>query len=333
MKKKHKHPEHVNHERWLISYADFITLLFAFFVVMFAVSQTDQSKAASFSESFSDAVGLTAFPHNGHGIMQGSPATSVTEATADRGAEQQRAVDLEELYAVLRRATTTEGMSAVQVIRRRNEFVLRMPENIFFDSGDYSLKAEAIPMLRTITDSLRQRSVDIRVEGHTDNRPIHTARFRSNWDLSTARATAVLTEILVGDGFPPDRMSAAGYGEFHPIASNDTELGRQQNRRVDLVVSLHANTGDAGAAPLTADPFSDMAFLPARDAAAPLAAADGAVDAAIADAAATDAAVTDAQAVDAAITDAAVTDVPVAEHGHEAHAAPEHGHGAHTSAH
>jgi chemotaxis protein MotB len=110
MKKKHKHPEHVNHERWLISYADFITLLFAFFVVMFAVSQTDQSKAASFSESFSDAVGLTAFPHNGHGIMQGAPATSVTEATADRGSEQQRAVDLEELYAVLRRATTSDGM-------------------------------------------------------------------------------------------------------------------------------------------------------------------------------------------------------------------------------
>jgi chemotaxis protein MotB len=314
MKKKHKHPEHVNHERWLISYADFITLLFAFFVVMFAVSQTDQSKAASFSESFSDAVGLTAFPHNGHGIMQGAPATSVTEATADRGSEQQRAVDLEELYAVLRRATTSDGMSAVQVIRRRNEFVLRMPENIFFDSGDYSLKAEAIPMLRTITDSLRQRSVDIRVEGHTDNRPIHTARFRSNWDLSTARATAVLTEILVGNAFPPDRMSAAGYGEFHPIASNDTDLGRQQNRRVDLVVSLHANTGDAGLAPQPADPFSDLAMLPARDAA---------------DAAAPDAA--DAAAPD--VADAAAPDAD-ADHGHQAHApAAEHGHDSHTSAH
>ena len=318
MKKKHKHPEHVNHERWLISYADFITLLFAFFVVMFAVSQTDQSKAASFSESFSDAVGLTAFPHNGHGIMQGAAAPSVTEATADRGAEQQRAVDLEELYAVLRRTTTSEGMSAVQVIRRRNEFVLRMPENIFFDSGDYSLKAEAIPMLRTITDSLRQRSVDIRVEGHTDNRPIHTARFRSNWDLSTARATAVLTELLVGDPFPPDRMSAAGYGEFHPIASNDTDLGRQQNRRVDLVVSLHANPGDAGVAPQPADPFSAMGMLPSRDAAAPLAATDAA------DAAPSPEAPADAQAVDTAH----------AEHGHEEHApAAEHGHEAHTSAH
>jgi len=325
MKKKHKHPEHVNHERWLISYADFITLLFAFFVVMFAVSQTDQSKAASFSESFSDAVGLTAFPHNGHGIMQGATAPSVTEATADHGAEQQRAVDLEELYAVLRRTTTSEGMSAVQVIRRRNEFVLRMPENIFFDSGDYSLKAEAVPMLRTITDSLRQRSVDIRVEGHTDNRPIHTARFRSNWDLSTARATAVLTELLVGDPFPPDRMSAAGYGEFHPIASNDTDLGRQQNRRVDLVVSLHANTGDAGVAPQPADPF-DMAFMGVRDAAAPLAATD---------AAATDATATDATATDAPSDDApSATDAAPAEHGHEAHGhADEHGHGSHTSAH
>lgn len=325
MKKKHKHPEHVNHERWLISYADFITLLFAFFVVMFAVSQTDQSKAASFSESFSDAVGLTAFPHNGHGIMQGAAAPSVTEATADRGAEQQRAVDLEELYAVLRRTTTSEGMSAVQVIRRRNEFVLRMPENIFFDSGDYSLKAEAIPMLRTITDSLRQRSVDIRVEGHTDNRPIHTARFRSNWDLSTARATAVLTELLVGDPFPPERMSAAGYGEFHPIAGNDTDLGRQQNRRVDLVVSLHANSGDAGVAPQPADPFSDLALFPARDAAAPLAATDAAVDAQS----------NDAPTVDAQPDDAhAASEAAPAEHGHEAHAhAAEHGHDSHTSAH
>jgi chemotaxis protein MotB len=172
-------------------------------------------------------------------------------------------------------------------------------------------------MLRTITDSLRQRSVDIRVEGHTDNRPIHTARFRSNWDLSTARATAVLTEILVGNAFPPDRMSAAGYGEFHPIASNDTDLGRQQNRRVDLVVSLHANTGDAGLAPQPADPFSDLAKLPARDA-ADAAAPD------VADAAAPDA----ADAADAAAPDAD------ADHGHQAHApAAEHGHDSHTSAH
>jgi hypothetical protein len=118
-------------------------------------------------------------------------------------------------------------------------------------------------------------------------------------------------------------MSAAGYGEFHPIASNDTDLGRQQNRRVDLVVSLHANTGDAGLAPQPADPFSDLAMLPARDAAAPLAATDAAVDAQ------SDAA--DAAAPD--VADAAAPDAD-ADHGHQAHApAAEHGHDSHTSAH
>ncbi len=239
--RKKKHPEHVNHERWLVSYADFITLLFAFFVVMFAVSQVDSNKVGRFTESFSKAVGIAVFPYSGRGILpgiEGVLAEPRRQGTNDPPPE----VNLEELRAVLISATSTDsGMADIQVIRRRNEFVLRLPETILFASGDDSVKEAAMRTLRTLASMLRTRPVDVRVEGHTDNRPIRTSRFRSNWELSTARATAVLVWMLEGEGLAPDRASAAGYGEFHPIAANDTDTGRALNRRVDVVVSIHAN--------------------------------------------------------------------------------------------
>ena len=243
--RKKKHPEHVNHERWLVSYADFITLLFAFFVVMFAVSQVDSNKVGRFTESFSKAVGIAVFPYSGHGILPGIEGV-VTE-TRQRGSNDPPIeVNLEELHAILLSAAARdEGMADIQIIRRRNEFVLRLPETILFASGDDSVKEAAIRTLRALAVMLRARPVDVRVEGHTDNRPIRTSRFRSNWELSTARATAVLLVMLDGEGLAPERASAAGYGEFHPIAPNDTDAGRSLNRRVDVVVSIHVDAPDA----------------------------------------------------------------------------------------
>lgn len=267
--RKKKHPEHVNHERWLVSYADFITLLFAFFVVMFAVSQVDSKKVGRFTESFSRAVGIGVFHHNGQGILPGieSVIADPRDEGNVHGAPQ---VNLNDLHAMLLAVTEQdEAMADIQVIRRRNEFVLRLPETILFASGDDSVKDPAIRALRLLAARLRARAVDVRVEGHTDNRPIRTSRFRSNWELSTARATAVLSWMIEPDGLAPARTSAAGYGEFHPIAANDTDSGRRQNRRVDLVVSVHAEA-----------PEEEVVFDARQDGGAPDAPADAATAAA-----------------------------------------------------
>jgi len=114
--------------------------------------------------------------------------------------------------------------------------VIRVPERLFFDSGDASVHPEVIPILNVLAQSLEKIPNSIRVEGHTDNVPINTARFPSNWELSTARATAIIRHFLTHFHFDPNRLSAAGYAEFRPVAVNTNPEGRLQNRRVDVVI-------------------------------------------------------------------------------------------------
>jgi chemotaxis protein MotB len=118
----------------------------------------------------------------------------------------------------------------------RDGLVISLREAGFFDSGSATPKAEAMPTLRTIANRLGATPYDLRIEGHTDNVPIHNAEFDSNWELSSARATRLARLLLEMKAIPPDRLSAAGYAEFHPVASNETAAGRAENRRVDLVV-------------------------------------------------------------------------------------------------
>jgi len=257
MARKKKHPEHVNHERWLVSYADFITLLFAFFVVMFAVSQVDSTKVGHFTESFSKAVGIDMFPQAGRGLLAGSPEGTPEEP--DPANSSLLPPELVTLKAALATAEAREELENVQILRRRNELVLRLADGVLFESGTDALEERAGRIIARLAAELRGKPLDIRVEGHTDDRPIKTARFRSNWDLSTARATAVVAR-LAAEGVEPPRLSAAGYGEFHPIAPNGTDDGRKQNRRVDLVVS----------AAMVAEPFADEPVAPLpNDAGAP----------------------------------------------------------------
>lgn len=240
MARKKKHPEHVNHERWLVSYADFITLLFAFFVVMFAVSQVDAKKLGRFTESFSKAVGIDVFPESGSSLLPHSPTPSVTPVEAPGPSLPQELEQLRGKLVELERAQKLPGN--LGVIVRRDELVIRLPEDLLFDAGDDALKEPMKRSLEPLAHELATHKVDVRVEGHTDDRPIHTARFRSNWDLSTARATAVVV-VLAADGVAPNALAAAGYGEFRPIASNDAEAGRKRNRRVDIVVGVRHTDG------------------------------------------------------------------------------------------
>lgn len=235
MARKKKHPEHVNHERWLISYADFITLLFAFFVVMFAVSQVDSAKVGRFTESFSKAIGIDTFPESGAGLLPGGAiAAQLEQAPPKPGALPPELESLREKLDTLRKSA--ELPPNLQVLRRRNELVIRLSESLFFAAGDDALKPPSVEAMQKLAAELEPRKVDIRIEGHTDDRPIRTTRFRSNWDLSTARATAVIA-VLAEAKIAAPRLSAVGYGEFHPVGSNATPEGRRMNRRVDIVVS------------------------------------------------------------------------------------------------
>lgn len=260
--RKKKHPEHVNHERWLVSYADFITLLFAFFVVMFATSQVDTQKVGRFTESFQKAVGIDVFPENGKTMLGGNAAIAAT--TVNGKGQEMLPMELEELRATFEKKTERAEMTGVEVIVRRNELVLRLADNVVFDSGTDEIRGPARTVLSRIAADLKARHVAIRVEGHTDDRPIKNARFHSNWDLSTARATAVVADFI-GARIEPERLSAAGYAEFHPLASNATAEGRAQNRRVDIIVSVEptepvtiADEQDAGA-DLDAESASNVA--------------------------------------------------------------------------
>ncbi len=236
MARKKKHEEHVNHERWLISYADFITLLFAFFVVMFASSQVDAKKMGRFTESFSKAVGIEVFPTSGTAIIGGEEAL-ITEEKVKEKSNDMLPEELESLRtALVERAKGDADVGGVKVLARQHELVLRLADTMIFDSGNDHMTDASRKVLRVIAGELKSRAVSIRIEGHTDDRPIATARFPSNWELSTARAMAVIRE-LAGGKIEPDRLSAAGYAQFHPIADNTTPEGRAQNRRVDLVIS------------------------------------------------------------------------------------------------
>jgi chemotaxis protein MotB len=240
MARKKKHAEHVNHERWLVSYADFITLLFAFFVVMFAVSQVDSKKVGRFTESFSKAVGIDLFPESGQGLMAGGETE--THAVVPDARSHMPASLLNLQIQLEAKAKANELPKGLQIIQRRTEIVVRLSENLLFDAGDDTLKPAAEKAIEVVARELAPRAVDVRVEGHTDDRPIRTVRFRSNWDLSTGRATAVVN-VLSKNGLAPERLSAAGYGEFHPVAPNATDDGRRQNRRVDIVVSVTQTEG------------------------------------------------------------------------------------------
>jgi chemotaxis protein MotB len=251
MARKHKHPEHVNHERWLVSYADFITLLFAFFVVMFAVSQVDSKKLGRFTESFKEATEWQVFNQGGQGLLPGGQDSKavgepkVGSTVMGLAAEAQEFSDQKKSIrrALAQRATVTPSLAGLRLVDARDELVLRLPERLLFDRAEAALHEEGRQALLAIVDELAPRAVRIRIEGHTDSTPIHTAKFPSNWELSMARAMTCVGVMLDAKKIPPERLAAAGYSEHHPVASNDTVEGKAQNRRVDVVVIAQPQAG------------------------------------------------------------------------------------------
>jgi chemotaxis protein MotB len=239
---KKKHPEHVNHERWLVSYADFITLLFAFFVVLFASSQVDQKKETQLSEAMQSAfTPLGAF--DAHSRTPPLSQNSSASINATPIALPLPTINIETAEETEKRLNKlfTEEIAAGQILPgsvtmhvTAEGLVISLHEAGFFASGSAEVRDTSIPMLLRLAAILPVGPE--RIEGHTDNVPIHTTQFATNWELSTARATAITRLLLKNGHIDPANVSAAGYAEFHPITTNATESGRAQNRRVDIIL-------------------------------------------------------------------------------------------------
>jgi chemotaxis protein MotB len=238
---------HANHERWLVSYADFITLLFAFFVVMFASSQTDRAKAQAVSDAVKAALEKGGVPPKVREILGGSPddlgrgnaqmkGAGGAKAKAEPPPEKQ-ASELAPSMQYLNKVLAKEiHAGEIELHLEPRGLVVSLRQAAFFPSGEDVVNSAAYPSFDKIAQVVRELPNPMRLEGHTDSVPIHNPRFRSNWELSAARSIAVLELLATRYGVPRGRMAIAGYADTVPVASNDDEEGRRHNRRVDLVI-------------------------------------------------------------------------------------------------
>jgi chemotaxis protein MotB len=243
MSRKKKH-EHVNHERWLVSYADFITLLFAFFVVLFSSGQANKAKQSALSAAMQSAftpMGIFEAHSKTPPLTDNHSAPPVAvPAAMPLPLPSVRTESTEETEKQLNRMLAQQIAAghippgSVTMRITPDGLVISLHEIGFFPSGSADIRPASIPMLASLAAALP--SGPLRIEGHTDNVPIHNAQFASNWELSTARATAIARLLLEHGHIDPANLSAAGYAEFHPVASNDTAEGRAQNRRVDIIL-------------------------------------------------------------------------------------------------
>jgi chemotaxis protein MotB len=265
--RKKKIEEHENHERWLVSYADFITLLFAFFVVMYAISSVNEGKYRVLSDTMVEAfseklvekkqmpVPLLTEERSEGGLLargeqeelpQGTQAENLQppatpSSTADTEAADNRLwVVASNLDSALQDFVDRQ---LVKINFQGDKIEIQLSSKMLFDSGSARLSPDARKAFRDIAIIVRPLKNSIYVEGHTDNVPIKTLAFPSNWELSAARAASVV-EYLFRQGVDPTRLAAIGYGEFRPVSSNDTEEGRSKNRRVTLLLR-----SDKGAMP------------------------------------------------------------------------------------
>jgi chemotaxis protein MotB len=232
VRRKRKPEEHENLERWLITYADLITLLLAFFIMMYTFSKHD-------SEKYKELTGHL------KSIFTGGSSVAAAGAAAGNvpfdislkvpGSAQDVKERLEEEIKKL--AGTDALEKKISVITDERGIVIRVLDEAFFDLGKADLKQGAKRTLDTIAPVIAAVDNPLRVEGHTDDIPIATSEFRSNWELSVRRATEVVRYLVEKHDLTPRRISAVGYAEYHPVAPNDTAENRSRNRRIEIIVS------------------------------------------------------------------------------------------------
>jgi chemotaxis protein MotB len=266
-RKKAKHEEESGSERWLVSYADFITLLFAFFTTLYAISTVDAQKMGKMVTSMQTAFDSAVFNSGSRSLSMSQGSGGVSTFSRDvlqsltpasgvnphdisiKGMEDLKSTSsgmkpvLSGEKAMGRLKRKVESLLGADILKgtvrlhiEPRGMIISLGEKGVFDSGSDLIKPEGRVLLDTVATSLANIGNYIRIEGHTDNVPISNSRFPSNWELSAARATGVLTYMVAKFGLPPEALAVAGYGEYRPTASNDTEEGKARNRRVDIVV-------------------------------------------------------------------------------------------------
>jgi chemotaxis protein MotB len=231
---KKKHEEHENHERWLVSYADFITLLFAFFVVMYSISSVNEGKFRTVSDSIKAALNPIV-----------SPATTSMPFTigqnkavkVDPTIESVKEPAMRRLRQIIHSLKEETHLDIITLKELTNgDIVLTLPETGLFRSGESVLRPEAYPFIQAISDVLIELDRHVRVEGHTDNVPIATTQFPSNWELSATRAVTVVRAFSEQYGVSADHLTAVGHADSRPLTDNLTPENRAKNRRVEIVV-------------------------------------------------------------------------------------------------
>lgn len=239
MARRRRHEEHENHERWLVSYADFITLLFAFFVVMYSISSINEGKYKILSETLTGVFNQPDRSIKPIPVGDERPRTTEPDRSmVDEAASQQIAASTLQNIADSIRDAFGGLLQSDQLKVRGNELwiEIELSSGLLFPSGDALPNDEAFEIIEKIAKILAPYGNPVHVEGFTDNQPIKTAQYPTNWELSTARAASIV-RMLAMDGVDPSRLAAVGYGEFQPVADNGTAEGRARNRRVVLVVS------------------------------------------------------------------------------------------------
>lgn len=261
MSRKHRHEEHEEHvdESWLIPYADLLTLLLALFIVLYAVSAVDAKKFEEMSEAFSIALNTGSGVLDQPTINKEGPSSTKTQRDTEKEKEQeqqdaesrreelikQEQEDLEKLKKSLDDYIKKSGLtSELETKLNQSQLMITISDNALFASGKSDVKESSRSLASAISKMLVQYpQYEIIVSGHTDNEPINTSEFKSNWDLSSSRAIRFMDILLQNDQLKPERFSAIGYGQYRPVATNNTIDGRAKNRRVE--VSIMRKYGDA----------------------------------------------------------------------------------------
>lgn len=242
MRRKRPEEEHENLERWLVSYADFITLLFAFFVVMYAISSINEGKYRVLSDALMSAFReqpgsprLVVLDERSHGILPGG-GDPIGEPGSPGGGAEGEAMK-QAARSLMRELAPLVQQGQARVEQTAQGLSVELSASALFASGEAALQANALPALEAVARVLAGTKNDIRVEGHTDNVPINVPLYPSNWELSSARAGTVV-RLLSERGVASERLSAVGYADTRPIDSNASAEGRARNRRVNILI-LH----------------------------------------------------------------------------------------------
>jgi chemotaxis protein MotB len=247
MAKRVHHEEHENHERWLVSYADFITLLFAFFVVLYATSRVDKQKLVQVVDSIKFAMHFKGTGGIEFRNIYEGPPTEGGRCKSQKGSELRPRTKLQEHAEVLRkrierrlrRFLQSRPETHVQIEVDQNRLAVRLSASHFFDPNQAAIRPEMIPVLDVIGAEMVAMALPIRVEGHTDESNVVSTRYRDNWDLSSSRAAAVASYVQHAQNMDGKLLAAAGYGSTRPIGNNKSPAGREANRRVEMVIEFH----------------------------------------------------------------------------------------------